>query len=58
LAAAPLSPNSVVSLNTVHCNLGFIAPEDIKVAGKSIREGPLDIPSDEGKERDSAVIPM
>lgn len=59
LAAAPLSPNSVVSLNTAHCNLGFIAPEDIKVAEKSIHEGPLDIPSDEGKEkRDSEIIPM
>jgi hypothetical protein len=38
-------------LNTANCNLGFIATADIKVAGKSIRDVSLDIPSDEGKEK-------
>jgi hypothetical protein len=41
-----------ISLNSANCNLVFIAKKDIKVAGKSIREVPVDIPSDEGVEKD------
>jgi hypothetical protein len=35
-----------------------MAAEHIKVAEKSIRESPTDIPSVEGKERHSDIIPM
>jgi len=38
-------------LNSANCNLVFIATTDIKLAGKSIRDVPLDIPSDEGVEK-------
>jgi hypothetical protein len=35
-------------LNCANGNLSFIAKTDIKVAGKSIRDFPLDIPLDGG----------
>jgi len=43
--------HSAISLNSANCNLVFIATTDIKLAGKSIRDVPLDIPSDEGVEK-------
>jgi hypothetical protein len=49
---------SVISLNTAHCNLDFMAPSDIKVAAESIREGPTDIPSEQGKKETRRLFPM